>query len=238
MDILNQVITLMNKEEIRFYKLYQSRFTVGERLDNELFNFIRRKPGQEHEDIIFKKLYKGTDKNPFYRLKNRLLSDLMKSITLHHFENDELNMVHYLVALSRFYFEKNQFSLSLYFIKKAERKAQELENYELLEIIYSMYMRLSNETVDINPEKYIQLRKANREALIKINSIDDVLAAVTYRVKVSQNFTSDNTILHLLQKTINEFAMDDDIKKIPKLRFRIYQAVSQTAVATQGLYLS
>ena len=58
MDILNQLINGLNKEEVRFFKMYINRFEKTEnRKDVQLFDYIRKSADRFSDDIIFKKLY-------------------------------------------------------------------------------------------------------------------------------------------------------------------------------------
>ena len=51
MDTLNQMILGLNKEEIRFYKIYSSRISSKEpRKDIELFDIIKEERNQFNED--------------------------------------------------------------------------------------------------------------------------------------------------------------------------------------------
>ncbi len=229
MDILNEIIGNLTKEEIRYFKLYASRIQKGaDRKDLALFNTIRKEGESYEEEKAFQMLYGGSDKNPFYRLKNRLLQELTKSITIQHFDDDDSIAILHLLALYRFYFDRNVTKAARYFLKKAENKAIVLESYELLDIIYGEYIRLSHELVSINPESFIQKRKENHRQIMHLREIDDILAAVSYRLKITQNFTSgDNPVISLLEKTVNDFSLDPDLRKSSKLRFKIYHAVSQ-----------
>jgi tetratricopeptide (TPR) repeat protein len=65
-----------------------------------------------------------------------------------------------------------------------------------------------------------------------LREIDDVLAAVIYRVKVSQNLSSTkNPIFDLLEQTVAEFTQNAHLRQDPKLRFTIYHAVSRILLA-------
>lgn len=229
MDILNQIVLGLNKEDIRHFKLMATRmYDHGERKDIELFDYIRRMESKYDEEKIIKKLYPGGDKNSFYRLKNRLIENINESTILLHYHEDDVMQILHLVSIERFYFTKNKFTLALRFLKKAEARAESNERYELLDIIYGEYIKLSHEIVSIDPENYIKKRKENRERIHALRQIDDILAAVSYRIKVTQNYSEKQTpVLKLLEKTINDFSNDSAIKNSPKLRFRIYAAVSQ-----------
>ncbi len=235
MNILPEVIGNMNKEEIRNFKLFINRTEKAtERKDEVLFDFIRKQyPGYD-EDKILKKLYQGEDKNALYRLKNRLFEDIGKSLTLHYYDSNEYNIILNLLLLSRLFQSKGQAPTAYYYLNKAFRKANENEQLEWLDIIYGEFIKLSHETLEINPEEYIQKRKDNRSKLNKVQEIDDILAALIYRIKVSQNFAKQNTeILQLLQKTVNDFAKSKDVKNSPVLRFKIYQSVSRILLQQQ-----
>ncbi|MGQ0828166.1 MAG: hypothetical protein ACT4ON_07215 [Bacteroidota bacterium] len=235
MNILQQVVGVMNKEEIRHFKLFLYRTEKStERKDELLFDAIRKQHPEYDEEKILKNLYQSDDKNALYRLKNRLFEDIGKSLALHYFDATEYNIVLNCLLLSRLFQSKGQAATAFYYLNKALRKASENEHLEWLEIIYGELIKLSHETLEINPEEYIQKRKNNRSKLNKIQEIDDILAALIYRIKVSQNFAKQNTeILQLLQKTVNDFAKSKDVKNSPVLRLKIYQSVSRILLQQQ-----
>jgi hypothetical protein len=229
MDILNQVIEGMNKEQVRFFKLFISRSReVDFRKDAVLFDFIRKTGEKYNEKKIHQRLYGADSKNSFYRLKHRLLHDLNKSLMVQHFDDDQVVYILHLLALEKFYYNKNNMQCAFYFLKRAQTEAGKIENYELLDIIYGEFIKLSHELVTINPEKFIELRKKNLEQIYQLRVIDDILALVTYKMKVTQNFSSNaNPVLPLLQKTLNKVSKDKELIQNSKLRFKIYDAVSR-----------
>jgi len=228
MDTVGAIITHLNKEEVRFFKLYHSRMQTGERKDILLFDYIRKNGAEYDEDKIFQKLYGDKDKNAFYRLRNRLMTDLNKCLLLQHFNEEETLVAINQLALSRFYSARSNTTLAAYFLRKAESKAQSIENFELLDLIFGEFIRLSHELLEINPETYIRKRQDNQEKIRQLRSIEDVVAVLSYRLKITQNFSkSDQPVVVLLQKTVDDFLHDPEIRKSPKFRFRIYTAVSQ-----------
>lgn len=228
MDTVGAIINHLNKEEVRFFKLYHSRMQSGERKDILLFDYIRKNGVEYDEDKIFQKLYGEKDKNAFYRLRNRLMNDLNKCLLLQHYNEEESLVAINQLALSRFYSARSNTQLAAYFLKKAESKAISIENFELLDLIFGEFIRLSHELLEINPETYIRKRQENQEKIKQLRSIEDVVAVLSYRLKVTQNFSkSDQPVVVLLQKTVDDFLHDPEIRKSPKFRFRIYTAVSQ-----------
>ena len=229
MDILNRVVESMNKEQVRYFKLFQAKSHDREgRMDIQLFDYMRKSGDKYDEDKIQKLLYSGGDKNSFYRLRNRLLRDLSKSLMIQHFDDDESIYPLYLLALEKFYLSKNNVKVAYYFLKKAEEQSKNSENYELLDIIYGDFIKLSIEMPAVNPENYIRLRSENQKELRQLREIDDILAVVSHKMKLTQNFSSDeNPVLALLQKTVKQYSSDKELSKSPKLRFKIYHAVTQ-----------
>lgn len=219
----------MNKEDIRFFKIYATKTHAGDdRKDIQLFDYIKKSGDNYDDDKIAAKLYGAGDKNAFYRLKNRLIDSLNKCLYIQHFEEDEGNNILFMVSLSHYYFNHSAFKVALYHLKKAEKKALKQENYELLDIIYTEFIRLSQELVAINPEVYINKRKENQVKLNHIRQIDDVLAAVKYKLKITQNFSpGKNPVMDMLEQTVGEFSQTTELKESATLRFKIYQAVSQ-----------
>jgi hypothetical protein len=229
MDVLNQMILGLNKEEIRFYKIYSSRIVSNQpRKDLELFDVIRKEREHFDEDAAALKLYPDGNKNPYYRLKNRLKSELSRSLMVQHFDGEDLTQVINLYNLARHYMSRNLYGLAEHFLSKAEKRAMALENLEMLDLIYTEFIRLSQEIISVNPETYIFKRQENEARLKSLRQIDDILATVKYKLKITQNFSPvDNPVVDMLQETVQRLTDSKELKGGSTLRFKIYQAVSQ-----------
>ncbi|MCW3083587.1 MAG: hypothetical protein JWP12_953 [Bacteroidetes bacterium] len=235
MQVLQNIIGVMSKEEIRHYKLFINRTEKENRRDEILFDYIRKQFPEYEEEKIHKKLYSAEDKNALYRLKNRLLEDISKSLTTNYYDATELNFISNNLVLARLFQQKSQYKIAFYYLGKAEKKAVEKEYIDWLDIIYGDYIKISHETLEINPEDYIRKRKENRSKLNKVQEIDNILAALIYRIKTTQNFAKQNSgILQLLQKTVSDFSKSKEVKNSPVLRFKIYDSVSRILLQQQN----
>lgn len=226
MDILPRLIEALSKEEVRFYKLYAQRYQTEEpRKDLLLFDLLRQKLDDES---ILTRVYPDGDRNAFYRLKNRLMTDLFKSLVLEYFfVKDTLLPVNY-YALAKLFFTKNEYQLAHYLLKKAEKAALASEDFEALDLIYSLFIKLSHDIVNINPVTFIKKRQENAQQLRMLREIDDTLAAVDYRLKITQNYdATQNSNIELLQKTVNEFSQNLELQKSARLRIKLYSAISK-----------
>lgn len=239
MKILQQIIGMMNKEEVRHLKLFMGRTNAGEeRKDVELFDYIRQHNEDYDETKIQQKLYGPRDKNALYRLKNRLLEDIGKSITLQYIDESDFNSVVHQLLLSRFFLSKSQSQIAFHYLGRAEKKALAADSPELLDLVYGEYVRFSQETLEINPTEYIKKRRVNREQLNHLQEIDDVLAEVVYKVRTTQNFTGqDYRIIETLRKRVNEFSKQKATRNSILLRFKIYHSLSRILLQKQDFVL-
>ncbi|MCB9232272.1 MAG: hypothetical protein H6581_11445 [Bacteroidia bacterium] len=219
----------MSKEEQRNYKLYAQKFRDrDDRKDVRLFEYIRKSGPKFNERKIIRELYGQEGKNSYYRLKNRLLTEIGKGMVLHHNTGiEELEAYHYF-SLAILYREKQAPEIAEFFLEKAEKKAKSMGNLGLLDLIYGEYISLSFSLSTINPETFIEQREENRKELNRFREIDNILAAVSYRIRFAQNFSQqDHNIIDLLRKTVDEFSGDPNLQVNPKFRFRMYEGVSK-----------
>jgi hypothetical protein len=232
MDVLQSVVATLTKEEVRNLKLWLQSTNSGEtRKDVQLFDYIRKMDDRYDESSIHKKIYGKDDKNSFYRLKNRLLEDIGYNLSLLHFNKHEQNNLYHLLGLYQIFLSRSKPEIGLYYLKKACKKAEQTENFEILDIVYANYVRISSDLPEVNPEHYIKLRKDNAIKLGKIRETDQVLAALTYRLKLSQNYGKrDVGLLKLLDNTIKEFSTDDSLRKSKSFQTRVFRALSQILI--------
>lgn len=229
MNILQEVIQQMSKEEARTYKLYAKRVeTSKDRKDLELFDYVRKQGEEYQDDDAFAQIYPTNSRNTFHRLKSRVLQEVNYSLIDQYSEKVDALKLYHILSLVEFYFRREQHEVVHWYLRKAERHAAAMEHHVALDIIYSEFIRLSLQNVEINPEEYILKRKKNSEQLRRIRQLDDVLAAVVYRVKLSQTFgASGSDSMALLQEAVRELALDPELSSNTRLRFMLFEAISR-----------
>lgn len=226
MDQLSQLISCLNKEEVRHFKL-MFKGAKDEQLSLLLFNSIRQY-GKEKGEVRFRKDHYDASDNAFYRLKNRLLNDLQKSLLNLHFSRDPSHRLSELIMFARILADKEQYELAHRFLQKAERKATAIEDFELLSLIYNDLIKLSFQLTEINPQEIIALSKENSVRREKMNELQHVLAIVNHRLKRSQNIGDKSTdILSLLDDVLDRYQTDPLLSESPQFRFSIYNTVIQ-----------
>ncbi|MDB5282389.1 MAG: hypothetical protein JWO06_1464, partial [Bacteroidota bacterium] len=230
MEVLNQIIDKLSKEEIRNFKLfYGSSPGTGHRKDLLLFNYIRSSGPKFDEEKAIKKLeYDSENKNNYYRLKNRLIEDIGDSLSLLHTHKNELYELLQFIKLFHIYHSRNLFKTCLFYLRKAERLATSIENYELLDIVCANFIRLSADLIEIEPTSYIEKRENNAVIIADLRALDNILATLSYRLKISQNFgSSDKTLLKNLQAKVKDISRRTTSGYGKNLEARIYHALSK-----------
>ncbi len=229
MNILLKTIESLNKEEIRYYKIFSNRtHNESKRKDLALFEQIKNNTKDYNENEIAKKMY-GDKKNNFYQLKNNLLHAINKSIVSQHTDKEDDTSLYNIVLLSRIYKRKGNIDLSYHYLKKAEKIAGKIEAFEILSMIYSEILKLSYELISIDIQKYINRKVENKEKLDLSQEIDITLYSVMHSIKTTQNF-SNNTDKNskALDNIINSITSQKEISRSPKFRIKLFEAISRS----------
>ncbi len=228
MNILLKTIETLDKDEIRYFKLFSNRMSSeSERKDLTLFKEIKFDIENYNENEVAKRMY-GNKKNSFYQLKSNLLNGINKSIVAQHTDKEDDTSLYNIVLLSRIYKRKGNTDLSYHYLKKAEKKAKKIEAFEILSMIYSEILKLSYDLISINIQKYISRKIENKKKLDLDQEIDITLYSVMHSIKTTQNFsnnTKKNSIA--LNSIINSITSQKKISKSPKFRIKLFEAISR-----------
>ena len=222
MDSLSQIIKNLKKEEIRSFKIFMKRYERAEEAKvSHLFDYIR--DGLLSEDEIVKKLFPSAkpNMNAYYRLRNRLKTELEKSLLIAHHELDNRISLMDIINLANIFTYKSQYDVSVYYLKKAEKAALENEFYDLLELIYNELINLSHQFEEIDPIEYQEKRKLNAKKNEISIAADHAVAAMWYRLKHSR-FSSAGEISSEIQNILKELRIANQIYNLPRVRIRIH----------------
>ena len=228
MNILLKTIKSLNKEEVRYYKIFSNRTrNNSSRRDIALFEEIRGNEDSYNETETARKMY-GTNKNNFYQLKNNLLNTINKSIVSQHTDKEKDTSLYNIVLLSRIYKRKGNTELSYHYLKKAEKEAKKIEAFEILSMIYSEILKLSYDLISIDIEEYTKKKVENKVKLDLSQEIDITLYSVMHSIKKNQDFSIEkkkNT--ENLNNIIKSITSQKKISKSPKFRIKLFQAISR-----------
>jgi hypothetical protein len=223
MDSIYQIIKNLKKEEVRSFKLFMQRYDRSEEAKVVLLFDLIRKDEIEDEALIARLFPENPDNaNAFYRLRNRLKTELEKCLlNLHHGLEPRIEVMN-LINLSNIFTFKSQYNISVYYLKKAEKAAIQNEFYDLLELIYNELIHLSHNFEEINPIEYQEKRKLNAEKNEFSIQADHAVAAIWYRLRRSNFSKNIDGISAEIQNILNELQITNEVYKLPRVKIRIY----------------
>lgn len=201
MDILERIIEHLTSDEVRRFKILSNRFKADEEKKLlVLFDAIRGGNYKEIEKDIVIQLYGSISpktKNTYYRLRNKLLSNLEKSLLFYHYNYK--NSIESLsnLQLSMLYQERGLYREGFYSLKKAEKVALEQDQFQILEVVYSEMVKLAiHHNVDI--DQVIKRRKVNQEKIDFLRANQEVLGTVTQSL-MRRNFSRSKSSSSLIE---------------------------------------
>lgn len=202
MDILESVIKDLTSDEVRRFKILSNRFKADEEKKLIiLFDAIRSEEFEGREDGVIELLYKEVSaktKNSFYRLRNKLLDNLEKSLVFYHFKYKDSIHAYYDIQLSILYRERGNYEVSHYWLRKAEKKAEAMDQFNILELIYGEYVNLALKDIKLNIDSVLERRKANFEKLKIHRKNTEVIAIITQKLKRSNFQRSAESVVDML----------------------------------------
>lgn len=220
------IIRTLTKEEVRHFKLFlkRSNIKVADAPVSQLFDSFRKNK-DKNDKTIHKEKFKHLKVNAFYRLKNRMLVDVKKSLlVLNYNKDDRILILNYLI-LAEIFLYKSQFEITYDFLSKAEKKAKEQELYSVLETIYEQMIALSHHYFDLPLLEIIKKKKAVNEKKNEINAINDMLAEVMWRLQKSNYGVKGMDIKDVLDNIKKKLDNIELLEQSPSLRIQMQKSI-------------
>lgn len=232
MDILEQVITNLTSDEVRRFKILSNRFKADEEKKLlVLFDAVRNGNYETIEEEVITQFYgdlSHNSKNNYYRLRNKLLSNLEKSLLFYHFNYKNTLEAHSNLQLALLLEERGLYKEMYYYLKKAEKVAIKNDQFNVLEVIYDEMIRLASKDVEVEVETILKNRKENFEKLQVIRMTSEVLGVISQQLK-KRNFSrskKNENILALLEETRANLESHKEIFKSSSGKVMIFKTVS------------
>jgi hypothetical protein len=233
MDILQNIIGALEKEEIKSYKLYSKRtHDFHNRMDIELFNSIKLNPewdDAQHARLIYKK---EKSDGRYYRLKHKISDDI--GVVLSNLNRNEKNIqALHLLIISKIFFNKNQSQLAQHYLKLSEKKAIAQEDFAILESIYELFIQLSLHNIKESPEAYIKKREENSNRLALLRELENNFSLLSYKLKTTQNLAITKSFKAWLHSTLEKTQGMEYVKNSATLRFKVFQNICRLLLLSQ-----
>ncbi|MEO1417204.1 MAG: hypothetical protein AAFW00_18105 [Bacteroidota bacterium] len=182
MDILERIIENLTSDEVRRFKILSNRFKADEEKKLLiLFDAIRAGDFKTTEPVVIASLYGSTDskaKNSYYRLRNKLLQNLEKSLLFYHFNYKNSIEALSNIQLSMLFRERGLYREAFYQLKKAEKVGLDQDQFNVLEVVYAEMVKLATHH-EIDIESIIHRRRENQKKIEILRANSEVLGTIT-----------------------------------------------------------
>lgn len=221
------IVDSLNKEEIRSFKLYLKRSML--KLDDApvsmLFESYRDKALKNDQDI-YETIFPKLKKNAFYRLKNRMIEDIYKSLLLINFDKNEEILTRNSIILSDIFTFKSEFKIAYRLLCKAAQKAIKNEFYSLLEIIYDKMIALARQNSEVPVMELIKKKNDVIKEKQKDSKINDLIAELNYKLRQSNFQLKDKNILESLDEVKNQLENSHLLETSARVKFMVQNNIS------------
>ncbi len=218
MDILERIIENLTSDEVRRFKILSNRFKADEEKKLlVLFDAIRSGDYKEIEDDVIKQFYGSTDaksKNSYYRLRNKLLSNIEKSLLFYHFNYKNSLESFSNIQLSILFRERGLYREAYHNLKKAERVAIAHDQFNVLEVIYDEMVQLATTTkFEVDIESVLERRRENLQKIDILRANSEVLGMVTQQL-MKRNYSRSKKSQSVIDSLENIKDMLEEHKNI------------------------
>lgn len=235
MDILQKTIHALSKKEIISYKIFTNRSKDDHnRKDLALFDLIKKSTKKDsHKSEALSVLYPETNNvNTYNKLKTRLLEEIDNSLVQFYFHEPDVRFVYSELSLYHTFYLKAKWEIAHYHLQKAEKKAQQISNFDLLEIIYGEFIKLSIYFGKETPSFYIKQRALNNTKLKDIRELDNALSLIIFELSKKQTFGKTTAFnLANLNNAIKALKENKSLKKNPVFKQKLFLAISQMLIS-------
>ena len=239
MDTLEHVIQSFTSDEVRRFKILSNRFKADEEKKLIiLFDLIRSGKFETREEDLIKDIYGNAQpetKNRYYRLRNKLLDNLEKSLVFYHFKYKDSIHAFYDIQLSIMFRERGYNELVVFFLKKAEKKAEMLDQFSILELIYDEYIQLGIKNVDLDLDSILTRRRENQVKLAIHRKSTETIATIKQKIRKAKFGKDKLSVVELLDGIKSDLEEAKDIFHSTEGKILIFQTVS-TILHNKGAY--
>lgn len=224
--VLKELINSLTKEEIRNFKLYIKRLQSSSSEDKRsvLFDAIKNAKFESDERALQEFVY-PSNRNAYYKLKNKLRADIEESLLLLHRQRDKRFPVYKRIELSHVFRYKSEYNMAFEYLKKAEKLAEKQSDFELLGTVYTEILSLASDYYRIDPEIYIQKRKENIDKNRHIQQANFLIATVNHRLWNSNFSGKEIELTRQLEDLQKDLMIDPEIAQTPYVQLAVNKCV-------------
>lgn len=230
MSLISNIIEVFSEEEKREFVHQLKRKNRRTDVKNlELFKLI----DQGSEGPLDEALYGKDSKNAYHALCKRLQDSLIDFVATKSFEqetSEELEILKLLLA-ARIFFEHKQYKAGFKTLKRARRKAEQLDLYTILNEIYHTHIQYAHLNPGTALDDLIAASNRNMELYQQEFQLNHAYAAIKEQIKTP----GDQSVSEIITNTFYHFDIEIDDSLTFKALYQLMN-ISASAATEQSDY--
>lgn len=229
-DILEKTIVSLSKKETINYKIHANKSNKHtNRKDIALFDIIKNNKKTDISNI------KNNNKADTYlKLKNRLLDEIGTSLVQFYFHETATSYIYNELNLFDIFLKKSDWTIAHFHLQRVEKMANKIQDYEILDMVYNKFIKLSVRVISISPNEYIKKRESNEKKLKSMRLFDDAICAVSYELHRNRVLIkTPQKRIEILNGMIKELSLKKEFKENMIFKYKLFEAVSSVLIAQQ-----
>lgn len=223
----------MEKEDLRNFRLYADRIR-SDQFDRKMMDLFEAIQNGEDEDgqELRHALYPEGNSNAYYRLKNRLLSDVQRSLLMLHHELDPQTKVLKYIMLARWCQFRTEWEGARNLLERAAKicDSERIPRWHVL--VYEELLSLSREDVELDPEPIVLELKRLDQEYQNLRQYSQALAIVSHKLRRTNLSSPDYDVLKQLTEIKNQLGELEDSGN-PDLQWELHQVVKEILLEKQ-----
>lgn len=239
MDRIQKILSTFSKPEVREFRVFINRMkNKRNRKDLELFNVMVNEL-QAPEKCYLEKFKQAQNAKAYHALRLKLLGHIMDYLYLKGINSDNrpVSQMHGYISLANHLFDHSQPQQAWHYLRKAEVLAENLEQYETLNLIYNLAIKESPGEWAPPLKETLRKRKANK-----------LLADENERIAIAQSITKERLMEvrtqgkelnfeKIIVQILDRFELQQTIQKRASMLYQIMSIFRNAIIATKEYYL-
>ena len=235
---LFEIISNLTKEEqLKFISHLKKSKGSGDSVKLKLFKVIQEK--KTSPKLISTKVYGKENKVAYHQLRKRLFKELVDFIASERFNKEEEHVLEIknLILTSKHLIENKNYKPSFKLLEKAEVKAKEEDEVELLNEIYNLSIQFAHYNPEQDLQEIVKKLESNRVQMIQESNLNMAYAVVKEKLQEFHNEGIEIDFNKLLDEVFDRFDINQKSGSNYKTLYQLVQIVAANANVTKEYHL-
>ncbi|MFC6999813.1 hypothetical protein [Rufibacter roseus] len=239
MDDLKTTVETLSPEDVREFTYFIQRQKKKKvRKDYELFKLLLQKKRWKPQELMAQLYPEGESTVAYYALRKRLMQHLTDFIMLKRTTEDPTasSTVMGLLSLARYLFDAQAERLAWNMLRKAEKTAEQNEQYELLNTVYNLQIEKAGSAYSDDLDLIIQKRNENKAIADEDERANIASSIIQKRLEQARVDGRYLQFESTIQEVLSAYGLQNAISRRPSLLYKLMQIARSAVLARKDFY--